>query len=105
MLHSNKFPDINWICILFQIFLFLKIRWLKILLKAKYMDAVQAKSYCDDLGMTLPVPEDQATNDALYDITGGNFYLGISDAAVEGDFRNIYTDTTITFSAWNNVSS
>ena len=68
------------------------------------MDAVRAKSYCDDLGMQLPVPEDQATNDAFYDITGGNFYLGISDAAVEDDFRNIYTDTTITFSAWNNVS-
>ena len=68
------------------------------------MNAVQAQSYCADLGMQLPVPEDQVTNDALFDITGGNFYLGISDVDVEGDFRNIYTDTTITFSAWNGVS-
>ena len=54
--------------------------------------------------MTLPVPEDGATNEALFNITGGSFYLGITDTTVEGDFRNIYTNTTITFSAWNNVS-
>ena len=72
--------------------------------KAYFMDFNRAKSYCDDLGMQLPVPVDQAMNDALYDITGGNFYLGISDATVEDDFRNVYTDTTITYSNWNRVS-
>ena len=72
--------------------------------KGSFMAFNTAKSFCDDLGMQLPVPVDQAMNDALYDITGGNFYLGISDAAVEDDFRNVYTDTTITFSNWNRVS-
>ena len=56
------------------------------------------------MGMQLPVPVDQAMNDALYDITGGSFYLGISDETVEDDFRNIYTDTTITFANWDRVS-
>ena len=56
------------------------------------------------MGMQLPVPVDQAMNDALYDITGGGFYLGISDETVEDDFRNIYTDTTITFANWDRVS-
>ena len=56
------------------------------------------------MGMQLPVPVDQAMNDALYDITGGGFYLGISDETVEDDFRNVYTDTTITFANWDRVS-
>ena len=68
------------------------------------MDFIQAKTFCDGLGMQLPVPVDQAMNDALYDITGGSFYLGISDETVEDDFRNVYTDTTITFANWDRVS-
>ena len=72
--------------------------------KGSFMAFNTAKNFCDNLGMQLPVPVDQAMNDALFDITGGNFYLGISDAKVEGDWRNIYTDTAITYANWNDVS-
>ena len=63
--------------------------------RSEYRPFDQAKNYCESLGMRLPVPLTQNQNDALKQIPGGNFYLGISDQKEEGTFLNVYDGTKV----------
>ena len=50
--------------------------------------------------MEIPVPTHKEANDALLQVTGGNFYLGITDNETEGTYKNIYTNREIEFENW-----
>ena len=51
--------------------------------------------------MQIPVPTDQEANDALLQVTGGNFFLGITDEEIEGMFKNIYTKKKVQYENWS----
>ena len=70
--------------------------------RSEYRPFDQAKNYCESLGMKLPVPLTRNQNDALRQIDGGNFYLGISDQKEEGSWVNVYDDAKLenTFFRW-----
>ena len=60
-----------------------------------------ALEYCKSLKMSLAVPENRKSSDMLKELTGGTFFLGITDKDNEGDFRSIYSNKSITFFDWN----
>lgn len=69
--------------------------------KQDFKDYDTLRTYCSDMGMEIPVPLDEESNRALTQVTGGNFFLGITDEETEGTFKNIYTNTEIEYENWN----
>ena len=62
---------------------------------------------CESLGATLPVPETDAERDALNNIftsfntDRGWFWLGITDKAQNGIWRNAHTGDLLTYTSWS----
>ena len=72
------------------------------------MNFYATKKFCDDLGYRLPIPRNQAENDALRDVTRDeNFFIGIARRMGEGEklegpnsWFNQYTNSEIDFTNW-----
>ena len=72
------------------------------------MDFYATKKFCDDLGYRLPIPRNQAENDALRDATRDrNFFIGIARRKGEGEkleepnrWFNQYTKSEYGFRNW-----
>ena len=60
----------------------------------------KALDYCKSMKMSLAVPENRKSSDMLKELTGGSFFLGITDKDSEGDFRSIYSNKSISFFDW-----
>ena len=61
----------------------------------------KALDYCKSMKMSLAVPENRKSSDMLKELTGGSFFLGITDKDIEGDFRSVYSNKSISFFDWN----
>ena len=60
----------------------------------------KALDYCKSMKMSLAMPENRKSSDMLKELTGGSFFLGITDKDSEGDFRSIYSNKSISFFDW-----
>ena len=67
-----------------------------------YVDKRWQESFvrCNDLGMTLPVPSNDAENDALINLLARPFFLGAHTSIDEDKWTNVYTGEEITYNRW-----